>query len=268
MKKIIIIISIFIYSITNTFAADYTLNWKDRLIINKLSSKIKKSIKIEKNEYKSNIEKKITDFQKKYNKTDNVYGIFEEIKKSINIRDIDQEYIEYYNKYNIDYVTIKNSWLNWQNNERSTLWISPYSYDDKLIKTAVEWSDIQKNLGISTHKRNSWDSYYNYNKIEKWFGDRWVVCEKNWGITSSESIWKNSYYCNDNDCTDEIIWWMKKIFNMYMKEKSLKYPNNPHYRWMTNSYLSKMWLWISIKETKKKNYFNFYITTHYCTKLK
>lgn len=86
-------------------------------------------------------------------------------------------------------------------------------------------------------------------------------------MTVTESIWNGLYKCNDWNCNDELIGAMKRVFDMYMKEKKVKYPNNPHYRAISSWNLSKIWFWVSIKE-KKNNYYDFYITTHYCSNLK
>ncbi len=266
MKKIFILLIIFLFTIYDSYAIENYINWKERILINKMSSKIKKNIDDKGPEYKKNIENKITELQKNNEYNDRNLNILENIKKNINIKESDIEYIEYYKKYNIDFQVIKDKWLQWHNYERDKLWKSLYTYDDKLIKTAYEWSHIQKDKWYSTHKRNIGDSYYNYPKIEKWFNDRWVKCEIIWWMTITESIWRQSYKCSENDCTDKLIWWLQKVFNMYMKEKWLKYPNNAHYRSIINNDLSKIWFGISIKQNK--NHYDFYLTTHYCTKFK
>ena len=119
---------------------------------------------------------------------------------------------------------------------------------------------------IMDHKRNYWDASYDYHKIEKWFQERWVKCKPKNRVTSSESIWKFWYYCKDNECTDELLKSVKQIFDIYMAEKWQSY--DLHYRAITHASISKMWVWIAIKKSEDEwfnNYYDYYITTHYCT---
>lgn len=287
MKKILLLFIISTFTISNTYSYNYILTWNDLLTINKVSSKIKEKINTKNPKSIKLIENKISELQEKYKNNNKIFAIFDEIKKILNknndeeIKNNDNilpnnnvlpnntspEYLEYYKKFRIDFDKVDTTWLNWHNYERNVLWIKSYSYDDRLKTTAYEWSTYQNKIGEVTHKRDKKDSYYNYQKIDKWFSNRWVKCEIVWWATTSESIWKHSYYCKDNDCSDELIESMRKVFFMYMKEKNLKSPNNPHYKWIVNNNLSKMWLGISIKESKK-NHYDFYLTTHYCTKFK
>lgn len=128
------------------------------------------------------------------------------------------------------------------------------------------------------HKRysNSW--FYDYFIIEKWFKDRWVVCKNiNW-VTTSESIWAFSYFCKKTkkNCNDELLKSLKKIFDIYIAEKGLKYPANAHYRAIVHKNLSQIGFWIKLIKTispSKKNreyysdydYYKYYVTTHYCS---
>ncbi len=264
MIKFLYIFILFILSFSIAYG-NYKITTKDRLIINKISSKMKKLIDIKDLNSKKTIESKINNIQQKHKDNIKIFTIIEEVKKIININEIPENiYTNTNNKYKIDYEKIKLQWLNWHNKERIELWRPVYSYDEKLNNTALEWSDIQKERWWSSHKRDTNDSYYNYQKIVKWFKNRWVSCEKSWRITITESIWYNSYYCNDNDCNDELIKSLKSVFNRYMKEKWKS--NNPHYKSIVHKNLTKIGAWISIKENK--NHYNYYITTHYCTKLK
>jgi hypothetical protein len=42
--------------------------------------------------------------------------------------------------------------------------------------------------------------------------------------------------------------------------------NDDHYRSLTNKYFNNIWIWISIDD-KKNNYYEYYLTIHYCTNL-
>lgn len=292
MTKFLSILLVLIFSFSYTYS-NYEITIKDRVVINKMSFELQKLI--DKNNAKSIkvAENKINKLLELNKDNEKMIAIFEEVKKVLKEdyenfkaeeklkKEIEdeknkiasqenetKEYFNHYNKYKIDFEKIKTVWLDWHNNERTILWRNLLSYDERLNDTAYEWSNVQKERWQYSHKRDLKDSYYNYPKIEKWFNKRWVNCEVSWWLTSTESIWYNSFYCDDEDCSDELLWWMKKTFNMYMKEKWKWKWKNAHYKSIVSKNLSKIWVWVSIKEAWKKNYYNFYLTTHYCTKFK
>lgn len=273
MKKIILIIFIILLSFWNSYALNYRFTPSDKLIINKLTSKIQKILDSSSLKTRKTLENKINDIQNKYKNNKKLYNIFEKIKINTHLISYKKESDKYYKSYHINFEKVKKYCLNLHNKARSDLWLSLYSYDERLNNTAYEWSNIQQEKWKMTHERNPWDWFYNYHKIEKWFNDRWVKCKISWWATSSESIWKFWYYCNDSYCTDELDKSLKTIFDIYMSEKWLKYPANAHYKWITLPELSKIWLWISIKERFDDTYsnyrsFDYYVTTHYCTEFK
>ncbi len=174
--------------------------------------------------------------------------------------------IEYYSDFWIDINKVREKWLWYYNKVRTNLWRNSYSYEEKLNKTAKEWSDTSLEKWVMSHKRNENDSYYDYNKINSWFKERWVVCENINRVTFTENIWKWYYTCKKwLVCTDELINWTKEIFDMYMSEKNQKY--KAHYESIVRKEFNKIWLWISIKKLNENDY-EFYITTHFCTKIK
>lgn len=274
MKKIFIITLFFILiPLQNTFAEEYKLTPSDKLIVNKLSSKIQKLLDTNNLFFRLNIENKINEIQEKYKTNKKMFSIFEEIKINTHLNNYKNEYLNHYSENNINYTIIKNNWLNWHNKARSDLWRKSYTYDERLNSSAYEWSVVQQNNWIMNHKRESWDIYYDYKKIEKWFNSRWIICNIAGWATTSESVWKYWYYCNDNECTDELSKSLKEIFNIYMTEKWLWYPADAHYKWIVHINLSKIWLWINIKENFTDTYWNYrsydyYVTTHYCTTFK
>lgn len=273
MKKIIIIMLISILFTSNTLANNYTLTKSDKYIVNKLSYKISNLLEKNNLSFRIKLKEKINDIQKKYKNNKKMYLIFEEIKKNNYLISNKTEYTKHYQKFNININKIKQDWLLWHNQARSSLWRSKYSYDDRLNSTAFEWSKEQDFKWKMTHERVNWDWYYNYPKVEKWFNKRGVKCKISWGATSSESIWKYWYYCKDNDCTDELSKSLKVIFDIYMSEKWLWYPADAHYKWITLPSLNKIWLWIYLKENFNDTYLDFksydyYVTTHYCTNFK
>ncbi len=273
MEKIIIILILIISSILKTFANDYNITNNDKLIINKLSYKIQNILDNSSLSSREVLIKKINQIQQQYKNSKKLYTIFEQIKINTHIKSNKQEYINHYKKYNINYDKIKSDWLNWHNYERTKLWRSKYSYDERLNQTAFEWSKKQNELWEMSHKRNPWDWFYNYKKIENWFNKRWIKCKISWWATSSESIAKYWYYCNDNDCTEELSKSLKEIFNIYMSEKWLKWIQSAHYKWIILPSLNKIWLWLFINENFSDTYWNYksydyYVTTHYCTNFK
>ncbi len=270
MKKIIILFLITIFSISQSFWNNYTLTKSDKIIVNKLISNLKENIDITNPNSMKIIEETISDNQKVYKNSDRIVAIFEEIRNQIKNNESNEkipEYLNNYKNYNIDFEKINIQWFNWHNQERTKLWLSKYTIDDRLMNTAYEWSTYQCSINEMTHKRVKNDSYYNYPRIEKWFNDRWVNCEVLWWVTSSESIWQYSYQCTDWECSDELIDSLKEIFNIYMSEKTMTYPSNAHYRAIINNYFTKMWMGISIKKSDN-GFYDFYVTTHYCTKFK
>jgi hypothetical protein len=118
------------------------------------------------------------------------------------------------------------------------------------------------------HKRDSFDSWYDYHKIENWFQERWVHCKVKWRTTTSESIWKYGFYCTDWDCTEELKVSLKEIFDIYMAEETLNYPANAHYKAIVSPNISKMWLGITLYKADLPNYYEYYMATHYCTEFK
>lgn len=274
MNKLIIITIIILITIWNAFASDYKLTWSDKIIVNKLSSKIQILLDKQTLLFRDKLETKINDLQYQYRTNKKMYAIFEEIKKNTYLINHKNEYSKHYNQYNISYKKVQTYWLKLHNIARNDLWLILYSYDQRLDNTSYEWSKTQsEEKKIMSHKRDSWDTYYDYNKIEKWFNNRWVKCEVKWRTTSSESIAKYWYYCNDYDCTDELNKSLKEIFDIYMAEKWLWWLAEWHYRWITSENLTKIWLGLRIEEDftdRYNNYrsYNYYVTTHYCTEFK
>lgn len=255
----------------------YDLNKTDKILINKLVYKINNIIQEKDSSYKQAIVSKLTNLSsdRKYtlkyrtillkvaNEVDNMQ-ILSEIKKEQEYISM-EEFVSTYTLENIDIQKVKDKWLLWNNEVREWLWKKAYSYDSKLEKTAYEWSNISKNSWIVTHKRSSWDSYYDYYKISNWFKDRGVVCKNVYWVTYSENIGYWYYSCNDWECSDELIDSLKSTFDFYMAEKYKS--SQTHYLSLINSYFTKIWLWIDISNSWNWKY-KYYLTVHYCTEVK
>lgn len=289
MKKIIISIILILFSLNYSFAEEtYTLTVKDKILINNTSVKINKIIDKKWDIIVSRVVNKINKAIKKLNKNSRKYQILNWIKTKIveyqNTKYKKENKIEepkaeekkeesksnYQSKTNfsdlkIDMSRVRTAWLWYYNTVRKNIWKNEYSFDEKLNDTAQEWSDTSLSRWVMSHKRDSGDSYYNYNKITSRFKDRWVVCKNVNRITHSENIGRWYYSCSDSsDCTDKLIWGIKQVFDMYMAEKWKS--NHVHYDSVVMTQFSKIWVWIAIKKSSGSNY-EFYITTHYCTEI-
>lgn len=252
----------------------YQLSSSDKILVNKIMYKIEKLIKQKWDSYRNSMVWKLQEIVNEWEYPDKLIAILDEIKnriKSIKIWWVvtwqviavyDQEDI--YDLNNIDISKVKSTWMWWYNDVRGDLWKKAYLYDYTLEKTAKEWSELAKNRWEITHKRNTWDDYYDYSKITSWFKDRWVVCKNIYWVTHTENIGYWTFSCNDSECTDELISWIKSTFDFYMWEKYKDY--QAHYNSIINSYFTKMWLWIELEERREWSY-KYYLTVHYCTEL-
>lgn len=259
----------------------YTLNLKDKVLVNKFVYKMNKVIQIKWLSYRNALALKISDFIDNWDYSDRLVAILDEIiEQIINIEMISEQgktekniesvsegkNIEVHTYYlkDIDISKVKNTWIWWYNAVRKEEWVNYYSYDPKLESTALNWSKIAKSRWEISHKRNTWDVYYDYDKITSWFKYRWVVCKNIYRATHTENIWYWSFKCSDGECSDELIASIRSTFDFYMSEKWTS--NDAHYRSIIHKYFTKMWLWITI-EDRGSWYYKYYLTVHYCTEL-
>lgn len=274
--KSFLVIFLTIFSLNYSYWYDYTTN--DNLIINKYSGQV---LKIIDNWWdKTDFDQSIDKYLSLHNDNIQVVNVLNKVKSHVasNIEQKEQEKQEveissnstnwYKSKINfsdhkVDIEKVREVWLWYYNSYRKSLWLANYSYDWILNDTAQEWSDLAMNRWYIDHKRSSWDAYYNYNKINYRFKERWVICKNISRITFSENIWRWDYRCSDDDCSEELASATKSVFNFYMSEKSYLWA---HYQSIVNKHFSKIWVWISIKKVST-NSFKFYITTHFCTEL-
>ena len=170
----------------------------------------------------------------------------------------------YLSEYNIDFDSVKDYWFGMYQEVRDELWLYEYTYNSTLEKSAFSWSETQKENDYASHKRNENDDYYDYGIITDWFAEKWVVCKNVDWYTHTENVWWWEFSCTDWDCNDEFKSWIKRTFDYFMSEEDLSY--RPHYLSIVNEYFNNVWLWISINELSE-NYYEFYLTVHYCTEL-
>lgn len=161
--------------------------------------------------------------------------------------------------YNMDNVIA--NWLKWTNEERQKYNIWDIKINAELTKTAFERANYSKSIWSISHKRPWQKSYYDYNRMTKWFLVRWLTFPKVGWFTFSESIWWNTYSCNKKDCTEELSKAVHKTFVLYLREKWKKY--SPHYGAIINKNFKQIWVWIVVDETKHK----YYLTVHYATQV-
>lgn len=251
----------------------YQLTSADRLLVNKFVYKMNIIIQQKWLAYKNLLVNKLSNFLADWKYSTRLIAVLEEIKNQISkieiVSEKQEESVKYvlnntYDLENIDISRVKNTWLGWYNDVRSDLWKKAYSYDSTLEKTALDWSQRSADRGEITHKRNEGDDYYDYDIITSWFKDRGVVCKNIYWVTHTENIWYWSFSCNDSECTDELIGWIRSTFDFYMWEKYKSY--QPHYESIINSYFTKIWLWIELEEQSNWNY-KYYLTVDYCTEL-
>ena len=174
----------------------------------------------------------------------------------------EKSYKEELEDYNIDFSDVKDYWFDRYDEEREDLGLYSYTYSSKLEDTAFEWSNTQLEAGTAGHRRDPDDQYYDYDAITTWFSDRDVVCENRSWITHTENVGWGQFACTDWECTDELETAIWRTFDFFMSEKDDEY--QPHYLSIVNKYFNYAWLWISVDEVSD-NYYEFYLTVHYCT---
>lgn len=280
MKKILIIL-IFIFHFNTTLSySNYSLTSNDTRIIDSFVSKININIINKWDDYKTTISNKLLQIIQSDKYNSRIVSILEEVHTQINyieeiqlkdennprIERIDNKVLNNntYKLENIDISIIKNNWLFWNDEVRNNLWLEPYSYNSILETSALIWSKYSKDKWEISHKREIWDSFYNYTKINNWFSNNGIVCENISWITHTENIWWWGYSCTDWECSDELSQATKRAFDSYLAEKWTT--NDAHYRSLTQPYFTQVWLWISLDKISD-TYFEYYLTIHYCTQL-
>lgn len=160
---------------------------------------------------------------------------------------------------NVDFDKIRETWLNWHNEQRAQQWIEPLTYHSDLEKSANARAKklVEDWITEWVHKRQETDWYYNYNNIKDWFNNLWVYFPKEtWGKAAfSESVWYRYYKCNNWDCTQKLIESTKKIFDSFINEWS----NWAHYKAIMMPHFKR--IWISFQVNQNTNM--VYVVIHY-----
>ena len=151
---------------------------------------------------------------------------------------------------------IREAWLSWHNDERTSKWLEKLNYQSDLERTATDRSTslVEKYTG---HKRPGMSWYYNYNGLKKWFSEREVNFVDTSGAKSlfSENIGYRYYKCNSWDCTETALKALRKIFDGYLKEGN----NGVHYKAIVMPHFTQMG--VGVKVNPQNNM--IYATLHY-----
>lgn len=263
MIKFLSILLLSIFVICNQTFAEKNKNEK---VIKNISTSLQKNIsQLWPKEKIKNI-LLLDKYIKKYKNKPEIQQIFINIKNNLYISDFNKYYQNHNKKYNINSQEIENFWIDLHNQKRSQSYLQSFQYNNKLENTSIEWSYNNYFKQSMDHKRDFGDSWYDYNKIEDWFQKRWVVCPLSWSTTTSESIAQYGFYCSDNQCDDEFKGSLQTIFDIYYAEKGLSYPQNAHYLAIMSPNLRSMWMWYTLYQWEFPDYYEYYLTTHYCSK--
>lgn len=157
---------------------------------------------------------------------------------------------------NVNWDEVEKTILNWHNEERIKLWLEPYKINKKLNHTATVWANELARMvkKSNTHTRKAWDGYYNYNKILSWFNEYGVSFD--YKLTAfTESVAYQSYSCNKDDCTQDMITALKKWFDFWMSEKWKS--SRPHYNAIVSNVFTDLWFGVGVSGNL------YWIVAHY-----
>ncbi len=162
----------------------------------------------------------------------------------------------------VDMTRVRSSWFGWYNEYRRTLWMSPYGHEPRLDITSHDWNILFAQWRWKNHHtRNTWDGYYNFTVIDRWFQERGINPKVINRSKHTENVGYGYYSCNQWDCTDELIGSIRSTFDFFMSEKGKSY--DTHYRSIINPYFTKMGFDIIVVPSEER----YYITVHYVTSL-
>lgn len=161
---------------------------------------------------------------------------------------------------NVDIARVQSTLFGWYNTYRSSLWLSSYSHDGRLDKTAHDWN-IQFAAGRwqNHHTRNPGDGYYNFPVIDAWFAARGIHPPVKNRSKHTENVGYGYYDCSQSDCTDELIASIHTTWDFFMSEKWKSY--DAHYRTIINPYFTKMGYDIIVVPSENR----YYIVLHFIT---
>lgn len=255
-KVILFIILFTIFCINPSYAQNYQTTDNTLQMIQNQIQKFDKDQQISKYQLFVNIMTKAIKKTNKQQDKDRYRYIADFFQDKLNILEGENIDIETSNITNINQQTIQDRRLTLHNQERINLWLAPYIINQNLNNTAQKRANHLAKVNYATHKRKSSDKYYNYNSIKEWFQNNWVNFpkEQNWIAWFSENIARQTFKCNQNDCTDYFLWQTNKTFQFFMSEKPRLWS---HYRAIISPHFQEIWLWYA------KIWNKFFIVTHY-----
>ena len=162
---------------------------------------------------------------------------------------------------NIDEKRVEETWLQWYNDVRTNLGLSPYIYNIHLKRSAIVWSSIAKQRGSISHKRDGQTAYYDYKLIEQWFANLGLRFQNINRSTFTENIGWGIYSCSQSDCTDDLLASIRTTFDFFMSEKGKSYA--PHYKSIVQPYFKEIGLGIVLDPNTRR----YYLTVHYGTQI-
>lgn len=161
---------------------------------------------------------------------------------------------------NVDMNVVRWTWINWYNEYRSSLKLWNYSYDGRLDTTSHDWNiRFADGKWQNHHRRNTWDSYYDFPVIDNWFLGKGIDPKVINRSKHTENVGYGYYHCTDSDCTSELIASIRTTWNFFMSEKGKSY--DAHYRSIINPYFTKVGMDIIIVPGEKR----YYLTMHFIT---
>lgn len=268
----LLIIILPIFSISST---THALSNKDKVIISKVIKSVSKKSDHYQKRLLSQLESLVQNKKLPEDKKELVAQLILELQKNLT-NNQEEIYITPINKmsgddivtkFQLDIPAIKQEWIAYLNTARKNYKLSLFNYNSQLDQTSQTWSNQAYQKGYIDHKVSPHDSYYDYWKKADWMKDQWIVCQNINKITFSESIaWWDIYCDGTNDCQKQLSDSIKTVYDMFMAEKWLPYPQDAHYRAIVMPEYKEIWFALSLKH-KKNNWYTYYLTNHYCTKI-
>jgi hypothetical protein len=160
----------------------------------------------------------------------------------------------------VDMSRVRSTWLGWYNDIRQSEWLGRYEYDSRLDSTAHDWNiRFAEWSGLNHHRRNPWDSYYDFSVVDQWFIARRIDPRIINRAKHTENVGYGHYSCNSTDCTETLIRSIRSTFDFFMSEKGKAY--DAHYRSIIQPYFTRIGLDIIIVPSERR----YYLTVHYIT---
>jgi uncharacterized protein YkwD len=170
MRKTLIVM-VLIMSLFCKVSAE-ELSQKEKNAAYNIAKSIEKIVNNKTPRYKTAWELKLKNTLKKIDENSKKYSLITEILKNHLKMDFSNYIGNHYSQYKINKNIIDRYWLNLHNNARKQRQLNTYSYDLRLQNTAIDWSYNNFDKKTMDHKRDSFDSWYDYPKIENWFHER------------------------------------------------------------------------------------------------